>query len=96
LAKEGRIILDLDDVVEKNHVSSQTRELCTLQFGNVELIVLFEPWMLSPDMKEMNALVPNEGINKKYVTLCLKYAYAQKLLISKKMWTLRQMKKNAN
>ena len=46
--KEGKIILDLDDVVEANHVSSQTRELCTLQFGNLEPVVLFEPWLLSP------------------------------------------------
>ena len=30
LAKEGMIILDLDDVAEANHVSSQTRELYTL------------------------------------------------------------------
>jgi len=43
LAKEGRIILDLDDVVEANHVSSQTRDLCTLPFGNLEPVVLFEP-----------------------------------------------------
>jgi len=43
LAKEGRIILELDDVVEENHISSQTRELCTLPFWNLEPIVLFEP-----------------------------------------------------
>ena len=42
-AKEGRIILDLDDIVKANHVSSQTRELCTLPFWNLEPIVLFEP-----------------------------------------------------
>ena len=30
LAKEGRIILDMDNVIETNHVSSQIRELCTL------------------------------------------------------------------
>jgi len=36
LAKEERIILDLDDVAEANHVSCQARELCTLQFGNLE------------------------------------------------------------
>jgi len=28
LVKEGKIILDLDDVVKINHVSFQTRELC--------------------------------------------------------------------
>jgi len=52
LAKEGSIILDLDDVVEANHVSSQTRELCTLQFRKLELVVLFEPWFVSPNTKE--------------------------------------------
>ena len=52
MAKEGRIILDLDNVVEVNHVSYQTRELCTLQFGNLEPVVLFEPWLLSPNMEE--------------------------------------------
>ena len=52
LAKEGRIILDLDDVVEANHVSSQTRELLTLQFRNLEPVVLCEPWLLSPNMKD--------------------------------------------
>jgi len=52
LAKDGRIILDLDDVVEVNHVSSQTRELYTLQFENLDPIVLFEPWLLSPNIKE--------------------------------------------
>ena len=56
LAKEGRIILDLDDVVEVNHISSQTRELCTLQFGNLEPVVLFEPWLLSPNMQERSFL----------------------------------------
>ena len=55
LAKEGRIILDLDDIVEANHVSFQTRELCSLQFGNLEPVVLLEPWLLSPDMKEMSS-----------------------------------------
>jgi len=55
LAKEGRIVLDLDDVVEANHVSSQTKELCTLQFGNLDPVILFKPWLLSPDMKEMSS-----------------------------------------
>jgi len=52
LVKEGRIILDLDDVVEANHVSSQTWDLYTLQFRNLELIVLFEPWLLNPNIQE--------------------------------------------
>jgi len=30
LAKEGRIVLDLEDIVEANHVSSQTVDLHTL------------------------------------------------------------------
>jgi len=51
LAKEGKIILDLADVVKANHVSSQIRELCTLQFGNLERVILFEPWLLSPNTK---------------------------------------------
>jgi len=50
LAKEGRIILNLDDVVEAHHVSSQARELCTLQFGNLEHVVLLEPWLLNLNM----------------------------------------------
>jgi len=52
LAKQGRIILDLYAVVEANHVSSQIRELCTLQFGNLEPVVLSEPWLLSPNMED--------------------------------------------
>ena len=52
LAKQGRIILDLDDVIRANHVSSQSRELYTLQYGNLEPAVLFEPWLLNPGMKE--------------------------------------------
>jgi len=51
LAKEGRIILDLDDVVGANHIYSQTRELCTLHFGNLEPVVLFKPCLVSLDMK---------------------------------------------
>jgi len=56
LAKEGRIISDLDDVVEANYVSAQTRELCTLQLGNLKPVVLFEPWLLSPNMEERSFL----------------------------------------
>jgi len=52
LAKEGRTILDLDDVVEANYISSQTMELCTIQFGNLEPVVLLKPWFLSPNTKE--------------------------------------------
>jgi len=43
--------LNLDDIVEANHVSSQIRELCTLQFRNLESVVLLKPWLLTPDMK---------------------------------------------
>ena len=50
LAKEGRIVLDLDDVVETNHISSQTRELCTFQFGDLEPVVLLEPRLLNSNM----------------------------------------------
>jgi len=50
--KEGRIILDLDDAIKENHISSQMKDLCTLQFGNLELVVLFEPWLLSPNTEE--------------------------------------------
>ena len=44
--------MDLDDVVEVNHASFQTRELCTIQFRNLEPVVLFGPWLLIPNMKE--------------------------------------------
>ena len=44
--------MDLDDVVETNHISSQTRELCTLQFGNLEAVVLLEPGSPNPIMQE--------------------------------------------
>ena len=43
LAKVGKIILDLDDVVEANRSSSQKMEFCTLQFRNLEPVVLFKP-----------------------------------------------------
>jgi len=55
--KEGRIILNLDDVVEANHVSFQTRELCTLQFGNLEPVILLEPRLLNPNMQERSFLI---------------------------------------
>jgi len=51
LAKDGRIILELDNVLEANHISSQIRELCTLQFGKLEPVILFKPWLLSPNTK---------------------------------------------
>ena len=51
LTKEGRIILDQDDIVETNHVSSQTRELCTLQFGNLVPFILLEPGLPNPNMQ---------------------------------------------
>jgi len=57
LAKEGRIILDLDDVVNANHISSQTRELWTLHFGNLEHVVLLEPRLLNPNTQERSFLV---------------------------------------
>jgi len=34
MAKEGWIILDLDEVVKTNHISSQTKELSAIQFGS--------------------------------------------------------------
>jgi len=69
-AKEGRIILDLDDIVKANHVSSQTRKLCTLQFGNLEPVVLFEPWLLSTDMKEKSFSVAFLDWTTVNMTLC--------------------------
>ena len=48
LAKEGRIILDLDEVVKKNHISALTKELSTIQFGSLGPIVLLEHGLSDP------------------------------------------------
>jgi len=53
LAKEGSIILDRDDIVEKNHVSSQTRELCILMLGNLEPDILLEPGLLNFNIQKV-------------------------------------------
>ena len=52
LVKEGRIILNLEDAIKANHTSSQTRELCILQSGNLEPVILLDPWLLNPNMQE--------------------------------------------
>ena len=52
LVKEGWIILDRNDVVETNYVSSTTRELCTLHFGNLETIILLELELLNLNIQE--------------------------------------------
>jgi len=48
LAKYGRIILDLDNVMKANHVCNQTKELVTSQFESLEPIVLHEHGLLNP------------------------------------------------
>ena len=52
LAKDGSIILDLDDVVESNHISCQTEDLSLIQFGRLEPVVLYEHRLPSPAMQE--------------------------------------------
>jgi len=52
LAKEGRIILDSDDVVETNYVSFQIKELCAIQFGSLEPVVPLKHGLLSAGIQE--------------------------------------------
>jgi len=42
LIKDETIILDLDDVVETNHISYQTKGLSLIQFGSLEPPILYE------------------------------------------------------
>ena len=70
LAKEGRIILDLEDLVETNHVFFQPRELCTLQFGNLEFVILLEPELLNSNMQERSFPVNFPEKTMVNMTLC--------------------------
>ena len=52
LIKDETIILNLDDVVETNHISCQTKGLPLIQFKSLEPIVLYEHGLPSPTMQE--------------------------------------------
>ena len=52
LIKDGTIILDLDDVVETNHISSQTKGLSLIQFRSLGLDILYEHGLPNPVMQE--------------------------------------------
>jgi len=58
LAKEKRIILDLEDVVEQITFPPKQGSFCSLQFGNLEPVILFKPWLFSPDMKQRSFSAP--------------------------------------
>jgi len=47
-AKDGSIILDLDDIVESNHISCQTRGLSLIQFTSLKPFILHEHGLSSP------------------------------------------------
>jgi len=49
---DGTIILDLDNVVEINHISCQTKGLSFIQFESLELAVPYEHVLPNPAMKE--------------------------------------------
>ena len=52
LVKDGMIILNLDDIVESNHISCQIKGLSLIQLGSLEPTVLHERGLLSPAMQE--------------------------------------------
>ena len=52
LIDDGTIILDLDDVVETNHISCQTKGVFLIQFGSLEPFVLHEQRLSNPFMQE--------------------------------------------
>jgi len=54
LTEDGTIILDLDDVVETNHISCQTRGLSLIQFGSLEPFVLHKNRLPNPATQEMS------------------------------------------
>ena len=47
----------MDDVVETNQICSQTKDLSTIQFGNMEHVVLLEHELLNPIIQERCFLV---------------------------------------
>jgi len=53
LIKDGRtMILDLDVVVEINHISCQTKGLSLIQFESLESTILYEHGLPSPSIQE--------------------------------------------
>ena len=52
LIKDGTIILDLDNVVETNHISCQTMAMSPIQFGCFEPAVLYVHGLPSPATQE--------------------------------------------
>ena len=57
LIKDRTIILDLDDVVEANHILCQTRGLSIIQFGGLEPFVLHEHRLPNPATQERSLTV---------------------------------------
>jgi len=53
LAKNGMIILNLDDVVETNHILCQTNELSITWLASLEPIVLHEHGLPNPVTQEV-------------------------------------------
>jgi len=52
LIEDGMIILDLDNIVETNHISCQTRGLSLIQFGSLKSFVLHEHRLPNPATQE--------------------------------------------
>jgi len=52
LIKDKTITLDLDNVVEINHISCRTRGLSLIQFESLKLFVLHEHRLPNPAMQE--------------------------------------------
>jgi len=52
LIKDGTKILDLDNIVETNHISYQTKRLSLIQFGSSKPAILYEHGLSSPTMQE--------------------------------------------
>ena len=57
LIEDGTIILDLDDVIERNHISCQTKGFSLMQFGRLKPAVLYEHGLPSPGMQERSSPV---------------------------------------
>jgi len=54
--KDGAVILDFNDVAETNHITSQTKELCAIEFGSLESIVILHHGLLNLSTQEMSFL----------------------------------------
>ena len=57
LVKDGAIILDLDDVVESNHIFYKRRGLSIIQFGSLGPFVLHKHRLSNPITQEVFFLV---------------------------------------